>query len=81
VNCVCPGITEGTGVWSNVSTDYVKNMGLPIEEVVKKFTAKVPLGRLARIDDVVNATCFLASEEAVYMTGQAMNVTGGREMH
>ena len=81
VNCVCPGITESTGVWNNVSRDYVKNMNLPIEEVVKKFTAKVPLGRLARIDDVVNMTCFLASARADYMTGQAINITGGREMH
>ncbi len=81
VNCVCPGITEATGVWSNVSTDYVKNMALPIDEVVKKFTSKVPLGRLAHIEDVVNVTCFLASEQAAYMTGQAINITGGREMH
>ncbi len=81
VNCVCPGITEATGVWSNVSEDYVKNLNLPIEDVVKKFTSKVPLGRLARIDDVVNMTCFLASGQADYMTGQAINITGGREMH
>ena len=81
VNCVCPGITEATGVWSNVSADYVDNMQLPIDEVVKKFTSKVPLGRLARIDDVVNMTCFLASDLADYMTGQAINITGGREMH
>lgn len=81
VNCVCPGITEATGVWNNVSSDYVKNMNLPIEEVVKKFTSKVPLGRLARIDDVVNMTCYLASARAGYMTGQAINITGGREMH
>lgn len=81
VNCVCPGITEATGVWNNVSSDYVKTMNLPIEEIVKKFTSKVPLGRLARIDDVVNMTCFLASARADYMTGQAINITGGREMH
>ena len=81
VNCVCPGITEATGVWRNVSSDYVKTMDLPMDEVVKKFTSKVPLGRLARIDDVVNMTCFLASEKAAYMTGQAINITGGREMH
>ena len=81
VNCVCPGITEGTGVWSHVSSDYVKSMDLPIDEVVKKFTGKVPLGRLARIDDVVNVTCFLASGQADYMTGQAINISGGREMH
>lgn len=81
VNCVCPGITEDTGVWSNVSADYVQNLKLPMPEVVKKFTSKVPLGRLARVDDVVNVTCFLASARADYMTGQAINITGGREMH
>jgi NAD(P)-dependent dehydrogenase (short-subunit alcohol dehydrogenase family) len=81
VNCVCPGITEDTGVWNIVSADYVKNLHLPKEEVVKKFTSKVPLGRLARVEDVVNMTCFLASDRADYMTGQAINITGGREMH
>ncbi len=81
VNCVCPGITENTGVWSNVSADYVENLKLPMPEVVKKFTSKVPLGRLARVEDVVNMTCFLASARADYVTGQAINITGGREMH
>jgi NAD(P)-dependent dehydrogenase (short-subunit alcohol dehydrogenase family) len=81
VNCVCPGITEDTGVWGKVSADYVTTMKLPKAEIVKKFTSKVPLGRLARIQDVVAVTCFLASDEADYMTGQAVNITGGREMH
>jgi NAD(P)-dependent dehydrogenase (short-subunit alcohol dehydrogenase family) len=81
VNCVCPGITEDTGVWNNVSADYVRSMALPMEEVVKKFTSKVPLGRLARVEDVVNMTVYLASNRADYMTGQAINITGGREMH
>ncbi|MCL2348316.1 MAG: SDR family oxidoreductase [Planctomycetaceae bacterium] len=81
VNCVCPGITEDTGVWDNVSSDYVNNMNMPREEIVKIFTSKVPMGRLARIEDVVNVTCFLASNRAAYMTGQAINITGGREMH
>ena len=80
VNCVCPGITEATGVWTSVSADYVKTMGLAMDEVVKKFTGKVPLGRLARVEDVVNMTCFLASDQADYMTGQAINITGGREV-
>ena len=81
VNCVCPGITEATGVWDNVSADYINNMNMPREDIVKIFTSKVPMGRLARIDDVVNVTCFLASDRAAYMTGQAINITGGREMH
>lgn len=81
VNCVCPGITEATGVWEKVSGDYVRNLKLPMDQVVKRFTAKAPLGRLARVEDVVNVTLFLASPLADYMTGQALNITGGREMH
>jgi meso-butanediol dehydrogenase/(S,S)-butanediol dehydrogenase/diacetyl reductase len=81
VNCICPGITLDTGVWDNVSSGYVKNLQMPMEQIVEKFTAKVPLGRLAYIEDVVAVTCFLASAGADYMTGQAINVTGGREMH
>jgi len=81
VNCLCPGITDETGVWSHVSAGYIKNLGKSREEVVKQFTAKVPLKRLARVEDVVAATLFLAGNGADYMTGQAVNVTGGREMH
>ena len=81
VNCLCPGIVLETGVWSKASAGYVNNLGLPVDEVIKKFTAKVPLARLASIKDVVAVTLFLSSEGAGYMTGQAINVTGGREMH
>jgi NAD(P)-dependent dehydrogenase (short-subunit alcohol dehydrogenase family) len=78
---VCPGITESTGVWSNVSSGYIDNLKMPMDEIVKKFTAKVPLGRLAKIEDVTAVTTFLCSKGADYMTGQAINITGGREMH
>lgn len=81
VNCICPGITENTGVWDNVSSGYVKNLNMPMEKIVETFTAKVPLKRLAKVEDIVAVTCFLASKGADYMTGQAINVTGGREMH
>jgi NAD(P)-dependent dehydrogenase (short-subunit alcohol dehydrogenase family) len=81
VNCLCPGIVENTGVWSHVSAGYIQNLAMPRDEVVRKFTAKVPLGRLASIADIVAVTRFLASDGADYMTGQAINVTGGREMH
>jgi meso-butanediol dehydrogenase/(S,S)-butanediol dehydrogenase/diacetyl reductase len=80
VNCLCPGITDATGVWSEVSKAYTENLKLPREEVVKKFTAKVPLGRLTRIEDVVDMVHFL-TVSGDYCTGQAFNITGGREMH
>jgi NAD(P)-dependent dehydrogenase (short-subunit alcohol dehydrogenase family) len=47
---------------------------------VKQFTAKVPLGRLTDIQDVVDFVFFL-TVSGDYCTGQAFNVTGGREMH
>ena len=81
VNCVCPGITDNSGVWANVSAGYTVNLKMPKEEVVKKFTAKIPLKRLATVEDVAAVTAFLVSPGADYMTGQAVNVTGGREMH
>jgi NAD(P)-dependent dehydrogenase (short-subunit alcohol dehydrogenase family) len=80
VNCLCPGIVEKTGVWQVVSKGYVENLKMEEEAVVKQFTAKVPLGRLCRIDDVVSFVKFLTID-GDYCTGQAFNVTGGREMH
>jgi NAD(P)-dependent dehydrogenase (short-subunit alcohol dehydrogenase family) len=80
VNCLCPGIVENTGVWGSVSKGYVENLKMEEQAVVKQFTAKVPLGRLCRIDDVVAFVKFL-TVDGDYCTGQAFNVTGGREMH
>jgi NAD(P)-dependent dehydrogenase (short-subunit alcohol dehydrogenase family) len=80
INSVCPGITDATGVWSNVSAGYIDNLKMPKEEVVKKFTAKVPLGRLTDKQDVVDFVFFLAAS-GDYCTGQAFNIDGGREMH
>jgi NAD(P)-dependent dehydrogenase (short-subunit alcohol dehydrogenase family) len=81
VNCVCPGITENTGVWDTASAGYINNLGMSRDEVVDKFKAKVPLQRLAKIKDVTSVTVFMCSEGSDYMTGQAINITGGREMH
>lgn len=80
INAVCPGITDATGVWSSVSKGYVENMKMERDEIVKKFTAKVPLGRLTDIQDVVEFVFFL-TVSGDYCTGQAFNITGGREMH
>lgn len=80
VNCICPGITDSTGVWGEVSKGYVQNLNMGREEVIKKFTAKIPLGRLTAIEDVVDFVYFL-TVSGEYCTGQAFNITGGREVH
>jgi len=80
VNALCPGITDATGVWAEVSKGYTENLKLPREEVIKKFTAKIPLKRLTDIQDIVDFVLFLTAK-GEYCTGQAFNITGGREMH
>jgi NAD(P)-dependent dehydrogenase (short-subunit alcohol dehydrogenase family) len=44
------------------------------------FKSQIPLGRLCTPEDVAKVAVFLASDGSNYMTGQALNVTGGLEM-
>jgi sorbitol-6-phosphate 2-dehydrogenase len=81
VNAVCPGnLLDGT-LWQNSLFDqYGKTQGMTKEEVRAKYEGQVPLGRGATYEDIANVVVFLCSDEATYMTGQAINVTGGQEM-
>jgi len=80
VNCVCPGFVE-TDMWMAVAREQGALMGLSPEDFTKQRAAQVPLGRMERPEDVAHVIGFLASERAAYMTGQAINVTGGLIMH
>lgn len=80
VNAVCPGNVFETPMWDQLDIEYSKKLGVPPEKVREKYIEKVPLGRGCTIEDVANVVVFLASEESNYMTGQAINVTGGQEM-
>lgn len=77
VNAVCPGIVAGTAMRAQVErggTAY----GLPPS--VERARA-IPLRRLGRPEEVAHVVAFLVSEDAAYMTGQAVNVTGGLWLH
>src|SRR6201988_3205646 len=80
VNCVCPGFVE-TDMWMAVAREQGALMGLSSEEFTRRRAAQVPLGRKRRTEDVAHVIGFLASAPAAYMTGQAINVTGGLVMH
>lgn len=81
VNAVCPGnLLDGTLWQDSLFDQYAQTQGLTKEEVRAKYEGQVPLGRGATYDDVCGVVVFLCSEEASYMTGQALNVTGGQEM-
>jgi sorbitol-6-phosphate 2-dehydrogenase len=81
VNAICPGnLLDGTLWQESLYEQYARNQGLTVEEVRRKYESQVPLGRGCTYDDVCNVMTFLASDESSYMTGQAINVTGGQEM-
>ncbi len=80
VNAVCPNhVTTGLGEWQN---DYMAKMrGQTVEEYLTAMRGRIPLGRVGEVDDTANACAFLCSGQARYITGEAMNVSGGEEMH
>lgn len=81
VNAVCPGNLLDSPLWKNsLFKQYAQNQGITEEEVRRKYLAQVPLGRSCGYADVCNVVAFLASDQSSYMTGQAVNVTGGQEM-
>ena len=65
VNVVAPGLIE---------TDMTRGIGGPSRE---DWSARIPVGRLGTPEDVAHAVCFLASDEASYITGHVLAVNGG----
>lgn len=80
VNMVCPNhVTTGLGSWQN---EYMAQMrGQSVEEYLEAMRGRIPLGRVGTPEDTANACAFLCSGQARYITGEAMNVSGGEEMH
>jgi sorbitol-6-phosphate 2-dehydrogenase len=81
VNAICPGNLLDSPLWvDSLYQQYAERWRISEEEVRKKYEEQVPLGRGCSYEDVANVAVFLASDQAAYMTGQAINVTGGQEM-
>ncbi len=85
VNAVCPGNLLDSPLWNEgpnaLFKQYARNRGITEEEVRQIYINQVPMKRGCTYEDVCNVVVFLASDQASYMTGQAINVTGGQEMH
>lgn len=80
VNAVCPNhITTGLGQWQNEY--FSRALGLSEEDYLKAMKSRIPLGRPGLTEDISKAVAFLCSEQAQYVTGEAMNVSGGEEVH
>jgi len=80
VNALCPGIVP-TPMWDSQTADYARKRNLKPEEVRPYLVSRIPLGRVCEPDEVARVAVFLASDDASYITGQAINLTGGAVMH
>jgi len=81
VNAICPGNLLNSPLWrDSLFEQYARNQGITKEQVREKYLNQVPLKRSCEYEDVANVMVFLASDQSSYMTGQAINVTGGQEM-
>jgi len=78
VNCVCPGMVK-TDMQEREVQWEAKLRGLTVEQVREEYVKMTPLGRLVEPEDVAKVFVFLASPYTDFMTGQALNVTGGIE--
>lgn len=81
INAICPGVVF-TDLWKSpeMLDRYAEKRGINPEEVKGYFIKQTPLGRVGTPEDVAKVAVFLASDDSNFMTGQALNITGGMEM-
>ena len=80
VNAICPNhVTTGLGAWQN---DFMsKARGQSLEAYLADMRNRIPLGRTGTPEDTAAIAAFLASDDASYVTAEAINVSGGEEYH
>lgn len=82
VNAVCPG-TIDTPLLRGTLDPFLEASGQTLEQwaLAQPAMPPIPLNRIGYPKDVANVITFLAGPDADYMTGQAINISGGQEMH
>ena len=76
VNCVCGGIVD-TPMWDLIDREVVKRSGAEPGSFKAAAAASVPIGRIQQPEDLANMIAYLASDDASYVAGQALNCSGG----
>jgi meso-butanediol dehydrogenase/(S,S)-butanediol dehydrogenase/diacetyl reductase len=77
VNAVCPGYVK-TPMQDREARQEAETRAIEPQDVLDGYVNSVPLGRLAEPEDVAHVVVFLLSDASSYMTGQSLNVTGGK---
>ncbi|HSU07242.1 MAG TPA: L-iditol 2-dehydrogenase [Acetobacteraceae bacterium] len=79
VNAIAPGVVDNEH-WDDVDTRFARYENLPLGEKKRRVAAAVPLGRMARPDEIAGLAAFLASSDADYIVAQTYNIDGGNWM-
>jgi meso-butanediol dehydrogenase/(S,S)-butanediol dehydrogenase/diacetyl reductase len=80
INAVCPGYID-TELMREGHVKMAEAAGVTVDDIVADKIKNIPLGRGGTPEDVAGVVTFLCSDDAAYMTGQAINISGGWEMH
>jgi Dehydrogenases with different specificities (related to short-chain alcohol dehydrogenases) len=80
VNAVCPGVVR-TPLWEPLLDQLSETKGVSRDEAWQEFVEGIPLKRPQEPEDIGEVVAFLSSDRARNMTGQAVNVTGGMQVH
>lgn len=78
VNAVCPGVVD-TPMTQRNAQGRAERDGRTPQDVLDALVATVPLGRMARADEIAGVVVRLLGDDFGYVTGQALNVCGGLE--
>jgi 3-oxoacyl-[acyl-carrier protein] reductase len=76
VNNIAPGYTLTNRLY-DLAVERSKQRGISHEDILAEMTKEVPLGRLARPEEIATVAVFLASNAASYITGNTIQVDGG----
>lgn len=76
VNAFCPGVVD-TPMWDIIDRDRGRLLGKQPGQLKAEMATRIPLGRIEQPEDIAGLVAFLASDDANYITGQALNVCGG----
>jgi acetoacetyl-CoA reductase len=75
--CAAKGITVNAVAPGYIETDMVKAVS---EDIVKKIVSNIPVGRLGQPKEIARSVCFLAADEAGFITGETLSINGGQYM-
>ncbi len=72
VNAVAPGWIE-----TEMTKEAAERVGMTMEDMKKQFASNIPLKRFGKVEDIANVVAFLVSDEASYISGETIYVSGG----